>query len=40
MNYVNNGEKECIKDMICEGGLRSEVKEVVEQGKVVDEGMK
>ena len=40
MNYLNNAQKQSIKDMISHAALRSEVKQLLQQAKILDEAMK
>lgn len=40
MNYLNNAQKQSIKDMISHAALRTEVKHLLQQAKVLDEAMK
>lgn len=40
MNYLNNAQKQSIKDMISHAALRTEVKQLLQQAKTLDEAMK
>ena len=40
MNYLNNAQKQSLKDMISHAALRTEVKQLLQQAKVLDEAMK
>ena len=40
MNYLNNAQKQSLKDMISHAALRTEVKQLLQQAKVLDETMK
>ncbi len=40
MNYLNNAQKQSIKDMISHAALRTEVKQLLQQAKILDEAMK
>lgn len=40
MNYLNNAQKQSIKDMISQAALRTEVKQLLQQAKILDEAMK
>lgn len=40
MNYLNNAQKQSIKDMISHAALRTEVKQLLKQAKILDEAMK
>ena len=40
MNYLNNAQKQSIKDMISHAALRTEVKQFLQQAKILDEAMK
>lgn len=40
MNYLNNAQKQSLKDMISHAALRTEVKQLLQKAKVLDEAMK